>query len=144
MKSSLLPQTGQRWPPIASNPPPNIHQHCTKTPHPFPAPEYTPEKQPSECHCRLQETSRASHEIEKITDCMLCCAKREGLRFIYITDILTHHSGVCRPGQTAPLEPSISPGDDPVDTHTHTGERSNKIYTQTTAGLFHFWPDQHV
>lgn len=46
--------------------------------------------------------------------------------------ILTHHSGVCRPGQRVPLEPSTSPGDDPEDghtyTHTHSGERSNKMY----------------
>lgn len=36
--------------------------------------------------------------------------------------VLTHHFGVCRPGQTTPLAPSISPGDDPEDEDRWKGQ----------------------
>lgn len=36
--------------------------------------------------------------------------------------VLTHHFGVCRPGQTTPLVPSISPGDDPEDEDRWKGQ----------------------
>lgn len=53
--------------------------------------------------------------------------------------VLTHHSGVCRPGRIAPLEPSISPGDDPEDTDRRKG--SSKIQTKPTERCFPKSPD---
>lgn len=53
----------------------------------------------------------------------LVCGNGFSVVFLWLWDrdtgfhVLTHHSGVCRPGQRAPLEPSTSPGDDPEDTH---------------------------
>ena len=44
--------------------------------------------------------------------------------------VLTRHSGVCTLGQTTPLEPSISPGDDPKHTHTQRS-RGTIEYEQT-------------
>lgn len=52
--------------------------------------------------------------------------------------VLTRHSGVCRPGQTAPLEPSISPGDDP-DNNTQTSGQTKSTHNPAldffTSGL---------
>lgn len=101
MKSSLLPPTGQ-----CRTPPPNLHQNVLST---------TPTNSPA----TLSSLRKVVYSLRRFLCTTSVC------KWIYYhtaSYVLTHHSGVCRPGQIAPLEPSISPGDDPEDKDRRKGQ----------------------
>lgn len=109
--------------------------HPTKTTHPL-------QKQPN-ARDRDTQSHRTFYSLKKSA-----CTTDVCKLIFYHTHtcyLLTHHSGVCRPDQTMPLEPSISPGDDPEDIHIHTDTRSNNpscswcLAKETCLNFNHCW-----
>lgn len=115
MKSSLLPPTDR-----GCTPTPYLHQNILST-----APTNAPPTERRRFLC----TTGVCKWIYYHTDTA--------------SYVLTHHSGGCRPGRTAPLEPSISPGDDPEDTDRRKGQlksRQNPLKDASQSLLTEFYP----